>query len=356
MMKPLQTLKLLLVTGLGLVSLEASAQTFYEPFTGPGTLAGYNGWITALGTPDETMKQSGSLSYSGLKTSQGDKVVLRSTNSEYLNRLFDTPVTSGTLYGSALVRVLDTDGLLDNGTIGNYFMHFVRAAGSTPYQARVYVRAGSAPNTFNIGILNNTNAGGPTTPVSGTEMFGTSPIDFTIGETYLIVFRHDMTSNSSSIWVNPTLGGTEEPEPMYTATAGAPTTALAGIAFRQLNSAGRGTGNIEVDEIRIGPSFDAVTPTEPLGVKEFAAGTISLYPNPTQGAVQLKLPASLAANNNIDLSVYSMSGEVILNATGSENAMNLQLAEKLNAAAAGVYVVRINCAGQSFQTKMVKTN
>ncbi len=338
---------------MGVGSISVSAQEFHDAFSGTGTVSGHNGWEYAnIGTSGQTMLEAGSLTYPGLAASTGNKVALKATNNEYINKMFATPVTTGELYGSFLLNVVDGASLRGNETIGNYFMHFVRSLGVTPYQARIYVRAGSAPNTFNVGILNNTLDGVPT-PVSGTEMYGTNPTNYTIGQTVLIVFKHDLGNNSSSIWVNPTLGAAQEPAPTYTATAGVATTTLGGIAFRQNNTNGQGTGNLEIDEVRVGPSFDAVTPGTTTSVKDFATANIGLYPNPTSGSVKLQLPASLA-NGEVGLTVYSLEGKVLLKTAGSEQKLNQELATKLSAAANGVYIVRLESNGNSYQTRVVK--
>ncbi|MFC6997759.1 T9SS type A sorting domain-containing protein [Rufibacter roseus] len=107
---------------------------------------------------------------------------------------------------------------------------------------------------------------------------------------------------------------------------------------------------------RDGLGFDniVINGSTTTGVKEFGAGNIGLYPNPTTSVAKLQLPASLAAKGNVGLTVYSLDGKVLLKAAGSEQTLNAELAQKLTAAAAGIYLVRIDGNGESFQTRIIK--
>ncbi len=92
----------------------------------------------------------------------------------------------------------------------------------------------------------------------------------------------------------------------------------------------------------------------PLGVADALAGNFGVSPNPTSGAATLQLPASLGKQNNLTLQVYSVRGEMILQAVGSELTLNNQLSRKLRTAAAGMYVVKVQTGGQTYQTRIVK--
>ena len=70
----------------------------------------------------------------------------------------------------------------------------------TIFSGRVYVRAGSVPDTFNLGILNG--AGGTAAPTF-------SPTDYNINTTYFIVVKFDIATNTASLWINPSIGGIE---------------------------------------------------------------------------------------------------------------------------------------------------
>ncbi|MGV3540913.1 MAG: T9SS type A sorting domain-containing protein [Rufibacter sp.] len=353
MLKPLQKISFLLVAGLGLGSLSANAQTLYEPFTGAGVLVGYNNWINHNGTSGQLAKVAGSLTYSGLPTSQGDKLVIKATDAEDANVALPAAVTTGNIYASMLIKVTDGTTQLANTTTGNYFFHFAGDGGvsatASPYVTRLSIRAGSAANTFNLGVLNSSSG---TTGNTEADIFGSTPTNYNVGETYLVVVKYNMATNTSSIWVNPATGSTET-NPLISNNSGTASTRISTVAIRQSNTnTQQGTGNMEIDELRSGTTWASVTPG-PLGVKEFSAGNVGFFPNPTSGTSKLTLPAGFA-KSNVDLTVYSPSGQVILKASGSEKVLNEKLSTALKSAAAGVYVLKVDGNGESFQTRIVK--
>jgi hypothetical protein len=165
-----------------------------------------------------------------------------------------------------LLKVRSSTSLNANSPteLGAYFIHFLPLAGSsvgtTGFVGRIHIRAGSAPGTFNLGALNN--AGGTQTVAN---IYGTSPQDYPIGQTYFIVFKYVRTSNTVTLWVNPPVGLATEPTPTHTnntGTSSAPAQ-IASLAIRNSNSSGRGTGNLEIDEIRVSRTWaEATLPVE----------------------------------------------------------------------------------------------
>ncbi|OYU95655.1 MAG: hypothetical protein CFE21_10980 [Bacteroidetes bacterium B1(2017)] len=97
-----------------------------------------------------------SLSYAGYPLSGvgGSAEIWCTTRSEDLNRSF-TGVASGSFYVSFLLRV---DSVATGSTTGDYFIHYCDTFGSTlsNFRGRVFIRAGVAANTFQIGLSKST--------------------------------------------------------------------------------------------------------------------------------------------------------------------------------------------------------
>lgn len=264
--------KTLLALATLLISAATYGQTiFYEPFNGTGNLNGSNGWVTHSGTTNQIQYDSSpsdfgaSLSYPGLPASQHNRIRIDSTQSEDVNKQISPDVTDS-LYASFLLKVRSATSLNANSPteLGAYFIHFLPNAGAsvgtTGFVARIHIRAGSAPGTFNLGALNN--AGGTQTVAN---IFGASPQDYLVGQTYFIVFKYVLATNTVTLWVNPPVGLTSEPPPTLsnnTGTSPAPTQ-IRSLAIRNSNSSGRGTGNLEIDEIRVSRTWaEAALPVE----------------------------------------------------------------------------------------------
>ena len=140
--------------------LTQSAKAQLEPFAqASGFISGTNGWVAHGGTgtsPLFTQQISivaGSLAYTGLSTPTGNKITTVAGNTEDINRPLTAAITN-TAYYSAIINVPNTIGL-NNTATGDYSLSLGGTAGVsvTALTARVFLRVGGAPNTFNIGIL-----------------------------------------------------------------------------------------------------------------------------------------------------------------------------------------------------------
>jgi hypothetical protein len=227
----------------------------FESFNFTGS-ANANGWATQSGTAGELMAittpstTGNSLSYSGLQASAGNRINLTSTGTEDINKVF---VPSGTTaYMSFLLNVQNTTGLT---AAGNYFTGFGGTSGAVVsiYFPRIYVKLGTTPGTFQVGILNT--SGGVITPSFVSTEYPT-------GTTLFIVAKTNSTAVggviNSSLWVNP-IPGAAEPAALATNSAGTsvwPGNGVQSVILRQA----AGTGNLEIDEIRAGETWASVTP------------------------------------------------------------------------------------------------
>ncbi|MFN5705917.1 MAG: Calx-beta domain-containing protein [bacterium] len=280
--------------------------TSHIPFTGTGTL-NTNGWSTHSGTAGQlqnttTSSDNGnSLAYTGLPASTGNRTSISSTGSEDINRVVPTINNSGSVYYSTLVKVLNTTGLQANTATGAYFMHLTDTNGttgvSTGFVGRLQIRLGSVANTFNLGILNN-SGGTPT----AAQIYGATPTDLSLNQTYLVVVKYTYSTNSASIWINPTISSTEPTSTVtFNAITGnnpAPTKSKA-ICIRQAS----GTGNVEIDEIRVRNNWSDVLGIIPPPALRFNPTSISVNENAGTATVSVSLANANANATSVDVVV-----------------------------------------------------
>jgi hypothetical protein len=325
-MKKIYTLSLLLVGALSFGQLSDS-------FSGTGALNA-NGWGTHSGaTPGQLSIVPGSLSYTGLN-STGNKATLVSGNTEDVNKASANPIT-GLAYFSAILNVVNTTGLNANTATGDYFLMTAATAGNTPnsvtaFSSRIYVKTGSTENTFNIGILNNSGGTAAPTYVS---------TDYAINTAIFVVVKYDLTTNTASLYVNPVIGSIEGTPTVTNATGStvAPTQ-IASIAIRQ----GSGTGNIEIDELRLGTTWGDVT-SATLSIAQNQINGLKIYPNPvTNGTFYI----NTNANSTKEVVVYDVLGKQVVKTT-TTNAVNVSNLK------GGVYIVKITEEGKTATRKLV---
>ena len=273
----------ILLTG---ISFTGWSQLLYEGFdyATPAFIGGNgdagttsNNWTTHSVTAGQTTTidiQDGSLSYTGLKNSVGNKVYLFSNanaTSRDVNRGFTS--TAMVLYYSALVNIIDNTQLT---ALDNYFMHFGAASGAvnTTFGGRLGAKIATANTNFRFIIVNNSG---------GTPVYTDNGADLNFGTTYLVVVKFDISAplTVATMWVNPTsLGGAEPAGGISnsTGTNAFPNFSTGSICLR--NNATTPKANI--DEIRVGATWADVTPITGVGIgeNETAKNNSSVYPNP----------------------------------------------------------------------------
>lgn len=322
-MKKIYALSFLLLSAIGFAQIS-------DAFLYSGSLSA-NGWSSHSGTAGQLTTQPGSLSYPGMTTS-GNRAVLVAGNTEDVNLGSPTDLT-GVAYYSALINVSNTTGLTPTG---DYFLMFAstKGASATSFQGKLYIKTGSVANTFNLGIFNTSSTGTP-------SYLGT---DFNIGISYLVVVKYEFASNTASLWVNPVIGGTETAPDITnnTGTTAAPAQ-IRSVAIREAGTAANGTGNIEVDEVKLGSTWAYVT-SALLGVKENSISGLKLYPNPiTDG----RLYISSDLNSEKTVSIYDILGKQVLHSKIENETMNVS---NLNP---GVYIAKITEQGKTATRKLV---
>jgi hypothetical protein len=231
-----------------------NAQTF-EPFNFSGALNA-NGWTTHSGTAGqfqtlETTSDAGnSLYFANLASSAGNRTTYVAGNGEDVNKAISG--ISGTGYLSFLLNVTNTTGL---SLTGDYFTGFAATAGTTVtiFAPRLFIKAGVTPNTFQLGIQNTTG---------GTPTQTYDPIEYPIGTTVFVVVKLNASVSpiQASLFVNPAPGSTEGTPSAFNESGTNTFTSFASIFLRQSGTLTSGTGNLEVDEIRVGSTWESVTP------------------------------------------------------------------------------------------------
>ncbi len=336
-------------------TVQAGFSPIYEPFSGTGSLSANPNWTTHSGTAGQiqflttTSDVGNSLSYPQLASPQGNRVRIVRTNSEDVNRGF-VAVTSGALYYSALIKILDTLGLPASGdNFGDYFLHFGTTSGSsvTTFFARLHIRKGSSGNTVQIGVANR----GAASSVQPT--FSTN--NLAVNQTHFVVVKYDIGSGAASLWINPTtnFGAATEAGGALTNTAGtASISQAASICIRQ----GTSTGNIEIDEIRVGQTWASVTPAPAPATQLFfasvpSAGTATVPLSPPIVVQARRADNSVATNFTGTITLSRATGPGTIGGTISRAAVNgVATFDSVTLSQAGTYTLTASAPGLSSAT------
>ena len=334
-----------------LLSVFISFSQTFESFNFDGALNA-NGWTTHSGAvPGQfqvltTPSNSGSsLSYSGLQNSIGNRAIFIAGNTEDVNKAISG--ISGVGYLSFLMNVTNADTL---STTGVHFIGFGGAAGTslTSFAGRVYVKKGLSPNTFQLGILNYT--GGTPSPTPNYLL-----TEFPAGTTLLVVIKLNNTTSpiQASLFVNP-VPGSAEPIPTIESSLGTSIfNSFASVYLRH----GTGIRNVEIDEIRVGSSWESVTPVPcDLPAPNFQDIDADGFGNPD--VVQFScIPILGFVSNNTDCNdnnnqVYPNATEILgngidENCDGVDGTLSLADISNFNASiypnpSNGTFVVRFN--------------
>lgn len=209
----------------------------------------------------------GALTYSGYQDEAVGKAALvnnYSSGQDVMIPFAAEPVTSGSIYVSALVNV---QSVTDDPV---YFMNFV-SVGTSGLQdqrtaseiGRLYVGTGSTNDKFKFKISRNSNS---QLEVTNNE--------FDLGKTYLVVFQYQFVEGTKNdivrLWVNPTNVSSGAPKAdaaildMTTHTS-ADGTRMQAVELRQGSSASYTGPQVKVDAMRIADTwtdlFD-ITPSD----------------------------------------------------------------------------------------------
>ncbi|WP_193211214.1 PEP-CTERM sorting domain-containing protein [Luteolibacter marinus] len=201
---------------------------------------------------------SGNLSVAGLQASSGNMVSFPGGNFQEAIGSLDS-FTAGTVYYSFAFQLSSAP------TSATY--SFALATGNTNYGAPVFLQASGSG--FQIGLANRSS--GSTVSYDSTE-FALNTTIFLVGS---YTFNSGTGDDVSQLWINPSnsfFGDETAPSATLTASGG---NDLAGITqFLLRGASGSPAGNL--DELRVGTSWAAVTVPEPATALLGAFGLIAL--------------------------------------------------------------------------------
>lgn len=255
-----------LLLSLGLCQPEAAnaALLIEEPFNyGLGQLVQQASPPWYIGGPAITLESGSLTSPAGLlePTTTGNLVQLNTNIAAQLAYRLFPQVTSGSVYVSLLLRQTLMPSTTGGCIIGLYDGNTLSfAAGNVSAALGVHVRRWTA-TTWQVGI----RKGQGTTVMNGDDMWA-PPVNF--GETVFVVAKYQFNigaPDTVALWVNPPSSsfGNSEPAPVFPPTDSAVSTDASGLVrvfFRTWGT--QGSGISQLDNIRIGPTWADVTPTD----------------------------------------------------------------------------------------------
>ena len=221
-----------------------------EPFNYEnGSLTTNSGglWATHSGTIQQTQVDSGTLQLQANRTED--------VNARLVGGPFEA-TSNARLYARLRVNYSNLPG-----NPGEYFALFRDLSGG--FRARVYgSTSNTTPGMVRFGLANNS---------SSAANIVLHPTEFNLGEEQRIVVMYDVAASQSKLWVNPS----SEADPSITATDNPSTNPIGTFAFRQ----NTGLGNLTVDDVLIGLSFDDVVDSVRLTIVRSASEVELSWPS-----------------------------------------------------------------------------
>ncbi|NVO30791.1 T9SS type A sorting domain-containing protein [Hymenobacter sp. P5342] len=95
----------------------------------------------------------------------------------------------------------------------------------------------------------------------------------------------------------------------------------------------------------------SLTQTPLATTRATATAPLNLYPNPATSSIRFELPET---GRNLRLSVYTTTGRLVLEGTGSVEQLNKQLSQRIAGLSNGLYVVRVVGAKQTYVSRFQK--
>lgn len=241
-----------------------------------------NQWFAVTNTPAPPATgfptiTSDNLSYPGLPASSGGCVHIPAAPGVMGRLTLNFTTTTGAVYYSFLLKVLDLSGIDSSGAQNNYFAAFGDTTGkqnATLLRAATRIYTRRAGKGFNLGVARNSNH-------SSDWVFETTQRD--TNEMLLVVGSYDYNNHTANLWINPptrTFGAKVAPGPTITATRGADLNAKGVRAF-VLGCRTNAPPGCLVGDLRVANTWAAVTggpgiATQPRS-QLAAAGTTAVF-------------------------------------------------------------------------------
>ena len=265
---------------------------------------------------DNITISSGSLTYPNLESSTGNSITFNSSGADPTVDL--TGVTSGKIYASYILNIPDASSMSSN----EYSTVLRNEDGN--YSARLWMQTDTSGNLeFSVG---------QSTPTGFTDLniANNTPV--------LVVFNYNFADHSMNAWINPAFGSSE-PTPSFTDTALIQATKISQLMIRQDS----GMPLIIIDEVRIGTSWESVTPNT-LSTYGNNYSKFNLYPNPTKSDF---VNITSTGSETIQANVFDILGKQVLNAAVANGRLDVS---PLNT---GVYIVKLTQGAATTTKKLI---
>ncbi len=331
------------VSGTGTTA--SASSLLVEPFNytadaSSGLQAQSNGAWIGINGGDSVLVTSGSLSFTGLEASTGNKIAFDGSGRDYYTG-FATQ-TTGSVYSSFVLNVSSLGSL---GTTGGYFTGFIQDNNTSSFGGAVWTRASTTAGKYNIGISTRSNSA-----VSWLAA------DLDPGTSYFVVRAYDFMSGTGDdvarIWLNP-VPGNPEPTAGATAIAGADMANIGRAFIRQDNTTN--TPFVEMDELRVGTDWASVTPgaviTPTLTISSPLAAFGNVCVNTTAGPNSFTISGTNLTN--ADVSVAALAGFTYSTTSGGTYTSTLTLPQSGGTFSQQVFVKFTPTAVQSYNGNIV---
>jgi hypothetical protein len=281
-----------------ILSLSGWSQLLTEPFnyTPHATLGlsaqSNSAWLI-INTGDSILVDAGSLSYTGLAASTGNKVKFDGSGTDYYTNF--TSQTTGSIYRSFILNVSSLGTL---STTGGYFNGLIQSGSTSLFGATVWTRLSTTAGRYNVGVSTRSNS-------AATWLAN----DLVPGTPCFIVVAYDINAGTGDdvarIWLNTAAIGGSEPAADGTSVPGTDLSSAARVFLRQDNPTN--TPFIEFDELRIGTIWAQVTPS----------GAAS----PTLSATALTGFGSVCINTTVGPNSFTITGTTLTTANVTVGAL-----------------------------------
>ncbi|MDO6739290.1 T9SS type A sorting domain-containing protein [Wenyingzhuangia sp. 2_MG-2023] len=286
-------------------------------------------WTVAASsaTLDLTINSGNLSSYSGLPEPVGNSLYLEGGGDDATVDF--TPVTSGQVYASFMLRVTDLTNLRTGSRSHGYIALFANSNGPGYHNSKIWIKSVD-DTTFELGLVN-----------SGTPSYS-STATYNINEDLLIVFNQDFSEDTVNAWINPVLNATI-PTPDMTASSSASLPTQINEFYIRQDSANE-TPELIIDELRISTEWLGAT-TLSTGSFEKNKEAFTIYPNPvTSSEFQIKS----SDNSNKNVVIYDIQGRKVYATTTKPN-------ESINVSnlSEGAYILKVIEKGNVVAKKLV---
>jgi hypothetical protein len=313
-----------------------------ENFNYPaGNLVTAHGWLEHSGVGTNIIETTASgLTFAGyIGSGVGVAATADNTGSD-INKAFEGPISSGSVYASFLVKagaVPYTDA-----NASPYFFHFgtVTTAPNinSAFRARTFILPGTNPAT-QIKFALTFNSSSP----AATE----TTADYDITGTYLMIikytFNNASTSDDSVSMFVLSVGDNLVAEPT-TPTIGpitgsaADATLIDAIVIRQYSA----DQNVILDGFYARNQWDLINAGSSLASSSFKYNSFSIYPNPvTQGQINFNMDGPK------NIVIYDLNGRKIIEKNTLSTHLDISEVKK------GFYIVKVTSDNKTFSSKIL---